>query len=105
MTMFHLSPAGCVVPPGTHDAAQGDGQHGHLLRPGPHEHGDRGGPGVGQRLLRDARLRRLPHLLLAAAHRARPQEDDRQETHHGADLRENHGRLVSSVSQVAVLRY
>lgn len=54
----------------------GDCQHRHLLRPEPSEHGGGRGPGVGERLLRDARLRRDAHFTVAAAHRARPQTHD-----------------------------
>ena len=59
-----------------HDAAQGDGEHGDLLRPGPDGDGHQRGPGLGERLLRDARLRGVAHLAVAAAHRARPQAHD-----------------------------
>ena len=52
---FFLRSAGqeCPLPPGAHNTQD---QLGHLLRSGPPEHGDRRGPGVRQRLLRDTGL-------------------------------------------------
>ena len=73
----------------------GDSQHCHLLRPQPPEHRGGRGPGVGERLLWNARLRCDAHFAMAAPYRARPQAHDWSQTDHGADRREDQCRSVA----------
>lgn len=87
-----LSISGCALSSRAHHTEESHSQHGNLLRPWSPEHVCQRGPGVGECLLRDARLQRLSYLLMVAPDRAWSEAYDGQEADHGADLGKNHVR-------------